>query len=65
MQPVVNLAWCKACGLCIAFCPRDVFTAAADGRPLVTRPDACIACGLCDYRCPDFAITLAENKVGV
>ncbi|HOQ98734.1 MAG TPA: 4Fe-4S binding protein [Anaerolineae bacterium] len=48
--------WCKGCGLCIAFCPRDVFVAGADGHPIVVNPERCTACMWCAEHCPDFAI---------
>ncbi len=50
--------WCKGCGLCIAFCPRHVFEAGADGRPLVVNPERCTACMWCVEHCPDFAIVV-------
>jgi len=50
--------WCKGCGLCIAFCPRDVFVAGADGHPLVVYPERCTACMWCVEHCPDLAITV-------
>lgn len=58
----VNEAWCKKCGICIAFCPTNVFEASADGLPKVVRGDACTWCDLCELRCPDFAINLRGDK---
>ncbi|NIQ37702.1 MAG: 4Fe-4S dicluster domain-containing protein [Proteobacteria bacterium] len=55
-------AWCKACGICMAFCPTRVFTEGEDGYPQVTSPKACIGCGWCEIHCPDFAITVREKK---
>lgn len=54
-------AWCKACGICIAFCPAQVFTRGEDGYPQVSRPEACTGCEWCEIRCPDFAITVQER----
>ncbi|ADW17914.1 2-ketoglutarate oxidoreductase subunit delta [Desulfobulbus propionicus DSM 2032] len=54
--------WCKACGLCMAFCPRQVIQADEHGKPLVTEPDACIGCRFCETHCPDFAITVSERQ---
>lgn len=48
--------WCKGCGLCIAFCPRNVFVAGEDGHPLAVYPERCTACMWCTEHCPDFAI---------
>lgn len=58
----INEEWCKRCGICIAFCPVDVFDEAEDGLPIVARPEDCIECNLCEYRCPDFAVTLRGDK---
>jgi 2-oxoglutarate ferredoxin oxidoreductase subunit delta len=54
-------AWCKACGICVAFCPGHVFTRDNDGYPRVTHPKACTGCGWCEIHCPDFAITVREK----
>jgi 2-oxoglutarate ferredoxin oxidoreductase subunit delta len=54
--------WCKACGICVAFCPVGVFTADRSGRPIVTAPDKCIVCGLCEMMCPDMAITVHKER---
>ncbi len=49
-------AWCKACGICISFCPEDVFEKREDGKPIAVRPGDCTNCGICEVMCPDFAI---------
>jgi 2-oxoglutarate ferredoxin oxidoreductase subunit delta len=48
--------WCKGCGLCIAFCPQQVFEVDSELRPVVAHPEACVACQWCVIHCPDFAI---------
>ncbi|WP_073256006.1 4Fe-4S dicluster domain-containing protein [Caldanaerovirga acetigignens] len=48
---------CKKCGICIAFCPKKVFSSDND-KPVVANPEACIRCMLCELRCPDFAIVV-------
>ena len=55
-------AWCKGCGICIAFCPGHVFGRGEDGYPEVQDPEACTGCGWCEIHCPDFAITVHEKK---
>ncbi|MDI6895420.1 MAG: 4Fe-4S binding protein [Bacillota bacterium] len=56
----VNDAWCKRCGICIAFCPTRVLEADAHGVPRVANLEACTVCTLCELRCPDFAIEVEE-----
>ncbi|MCB2188287.1 MAG: 4Fe-4S binding protein [Deltaproteobacteria bacterium] len=53
-------AWCKACGNCLAFCPRRALRADQWGRPCLPDPGRCTGCGLCEMLCPDFAITVGE-----
>lgn len=57
----VNRKLCKECGICIAFCPKQVFAPDRLGGPEIVRPELCIACGLCVLRCPDFAAEMEEN----
>lgn len=57
----VDRAQCKACGICIALCNRDVYDRDSLGYPIVARPEACTACMLCDWHCPDFAIEVARQ----
>jgi 2-oxoglutarate ferredoxin oxidoreductase subunit delta len=52
---------CKACGLCIAFCPTTVFDADASGNPVVARLGDCNACRFCEQHCPDFAIEVVAR----
>ncbi len=55
-------AWCKRCGICVAFCPKEVLEAGPDGLPQAVRPEECISCGMCELRCPDFAISVNQPK---
>ena len=54
--------WCKACGICSAFCPKDVIGRSETGEPIIERPDDCIGCRFCELHCPDFAITIKERN---
>jgi 2-oxoglutarate ferredoxin oxidoreductase subunit delta len=56
--------WCKGCGLCIAFCPMNVFEAEADGHPIVSHPDRCTGCEWCEFHCPDMAIEVIRHRTG-
>ncbi len=53
--------WCKACGLCMAFCPKKIILSDKNGKPVVAEPDQCIGCRFCEIHCPDFAITITER----
>ncbi len=53
----INKNWCKGCGICVAFCPKNVLTLVED-KITIANPEDCIKCGLCELRCPDFAIYL-------
>lgn len=54
-------AWCKACGICVAFCPTGVLAIDEGGYPYVKDSEKCINCGWCEIRCPDFAITVGKK----
>ena len=49
--------WCKGCGICVEFCPKNVLEMKA-GKVNIKDLDSCIQCGPCELRCPDFAIYL-------
>ena len=55
-------AWCKACGICVAFCPTGVLEKDEEGYPYAKDIQRCINCGWCEIRCPDFAITVERGS---
>lgn len=57
--------WCKGCGICAAFCPRQCIDMGEDEHPVVTHPDRCTGCGFCEIHCPDFAISVRVRKKAV
>jgi 2-oxoglutarate ferredoxin oxidoreductase subunit delta len=57
-------AWCKACGICVAFCPTGALAKDEAGNPYVKDIEKCINCGWCEIRCPDFAITVETKTKG-
>jgi len=59
---VIFRDWCKACGICSAFCPKGVIGRDETGAPVIEHPDACIGCRFCELHCPDFAITVKERE---
>jgi 2-oxoglutarate ferredoxin oxidoreductase subunit delta len=52
--------WCKACGICAAFCPRQCLSLDAEGAPVVDNAARCTGCRWCELHCPDFAICVRE-----
>ncbi|ROQ92083.1 4Fe-4S dicluster domain-containing protein [Desulfosoma caldarium] len=58
----IFLGWCKGCGICAAFCPRECIAMGEDGYPAVKDSDRCTGCGFCEIHCPDFAISVRARK---
>lgn len=54
--------WCKGCGICAAFCPRECIAMGEDGSPVVKDEQRCTGCGFCEIHCPDFAISVRPRK---
>ena len=55
-------AWCKHCGLCLTFCPAEVFAFSETGKVIVEHPENCKQCGICANICPDMAILLLPKR---
>lgn len=56
----INEKWCKRCGICVVFCPKEVFVTGEFGLPIAKYPEKCIKCMLCVMRCPEFAIDVKD-----
>ncbi|HOV86893.1 MAG TPA: 4Fe-4S binding protein [Syntrophobacteraceae bacterium] len=54
--------WCKSCGICAAFCPRECIALDENGSPVIDRGDRCTGCGWCELHCPDFAISVRPRR---
>ncbi len=54
----INQAWCKGCGICVAFCPKKVLGLDPQMKVQMLDRENCIKCGQCELRCPDYAIYL-------
>jgi 2-oxoglutarate ferredoxin oxidoreductase subunit delta len=52
---------CKACGICVAFCPAKTLGTDELGYPIVLDIETCTACNLCVDRCPDLAIEVIKE----
>ena len=59
-EVVINQEWCKGCGICVAFCPKEVLELDDEGHAIWAHPENCIKCALCEMRCPDVAVELVD-----
>lgn len=64
----INEARCKACDVCVSYCPAGVLAMRLDPNKVlgkvieVAHPESCIGCCDCELHCPDFAIYVADKK---
>jgi 2-oxoglutarate ferredoxin oxidoreductase subunit delta len=61
----INTEWCKGCGICVAFCPKQVLTLDDKDKARAVAVENCIACKLCELRCPDLAIEVVTAVAAV
>ncbi len=57
---IINQAWCKGCGICVEFCPKNALEL-VNGKTQLKQDADCIKCGMCELRCPDYAIYIEES----
>ena len=71
LHVIINESLCKACGLCVEVCPKNVLemVEALDvwmgTMAKVVKPEDCTRCKMCEIICPDFAINVVERKVEI
>lgn len=58
---VIHREWCKGCGICVAFCPKQHLVLVHE-KVEETPENPCILCGQCEMRCPDYAIYIREQE---
>lgn len=67
MRIRINKEYCKGCGFCIEFCPKNIYEPSNELNskgyqlPEAVRQDDCSECGLCELYCPEFAIVLKSD----
>ena len=64
VKHLIDREWCKGCGICIHFCPKNVLEFDRHGKAKAARPEDCIACRMCELLCPDLAIQIIESLEG-
>lgn len=62
VKHIIDKSWCKGCGICVHFCPKQVLELNSEEKAVAARPDDCIACKLCEIRCPDLAIQILVEE---
>ena len=60
---VVDTEKCKGCGICVAFCPKNVLDIQNE-KVMIKNEADCVYCGQCEQRCPDYAIYVEKIEEG-
>lgn len=68
IKAVIQVDYCKGCGICTAFCPQKILVLGdqtnAYGYPVVEMTDvtACRGCLRCSLMCPDTVFTFTREE---
>ncbi len=57
---IINTLWCKGCGICVAFCPKNALSLVNEKAE--HDMEKCIVCGMCELYCPDLAVSVDKSK---
>ena len=66
---IIDSNVCKACGLCIRACPKNLLefgshiNSGGYSYIIIKDIDACISCGNCAINCPDMAINVYKEAL--
>ena len=60
-QVRIKQEWCKGCGICASFCPKEALSLSPQGK-IVLDEAKCSGCGVCELFCPDFALVVFEEE---
>lgn len=58
----INREWCKGCGICVAFCPKEALFLDKGGK-VDLKEESCSCCGVCATFCPDFALAVIKGRL--
>ena len=58
---VFEPSWCKGCGVCVEFCPKNALELVKEKAQLKENNE-CVLCGLCEKRCPDYAVWMEDEE---
>jgi len=58
----INRKWCKNCGICLAFCPKNVFSFDEKKKLQIVNEIQCSGCLMCEKRCPDMCMKIIREE---